>query len=84
MRIDDELDADALQFGVAGHEVLARWRGYRQRRLAAAGRHGLAHLCLRLWRVEEEDISARGDKGLQPRQGLVEAARGARVGAGQQ
>ncbi len=73
-----------FQFRVARHEVPAGGRGDGERRLAVAGRHRFAHLRLRLRRVEKQDVGALGDEGFQPRQGLVEPAGGAGVGAGEQ
>ncbi len=59
-------------------------RGHGERRFAVAGRYAFAHLRLRLRRVEKQDIGALGHECLQPRQRLVETARGARVGTGKQ
>jgi hypothetical protein len=84
LRVNDELDAEPLQAGVVRHEMLARRRGDGERRLAVAGRHRFAHLRLRLRRVEKQDVGACRDKGFQPRQRLIEAARAARIGARQQ
>jgi len=84
LRIDDDLDADPFQFSIARHEVLPGGRGDGERRFAVAGRHRFAHFRLRLGRVQKQDIGARGDERLQPRQRLIEVAGGSRVGAGEE
>ena len=74
LRIDDEADAEPLQPGIVGHEMLAGRRGDGERRLAVTGRHALAHLGLRLRRVEKQDVGTGRDKFLEPRQGFFKAA----------
>src|SRR5437763_10948928 len=84
LRVDDDPDADALQFRVPGHEVLAGRRGDRERRLAVASGDAGAHLILRLRRIQEEDVCPFRDEGLDPGPCLVKAARNPGIGPRQQ